>query len=310
MINREDHRICLAQNANGARSRARSEVHVVAFCPRNGRCRIRSQKGEEFPKNCAAPRAYLAATTVGSKAMFAGGMADLSGGGPSDVVDIYDASTDKWTTAKLSQARYALAATSLGTKAMFASGTYLDPNLRPRTSQVVDIYDASTDTWAAVTPNISRSDFTWSESMIAASSGGKAIFAGGGEGSYRGSWVTAIYDETAQTWSTVDMRCDAAFLGGTAVGTTVFCAGGRYYGESSGVRTLNAVSMLDSVTNVTSNAKLSRPRDELVAVSVGRWAIFAGGRVEYDVARRRHFVAVDDVDIFDVSTGMWAWGVP
>ena len=38
----------------------------------------------------------------------------------SDVVDLYDSETGRWSTAQLSQARYDLSATSVGTVAIFA----------------------------------------------------------------------------------------------------------------------------------------------------------------------------------------------
>ncbi len=40
----------------------------------------------------------------------------------SDVVDLYDSGTGRWSTAQLSQARSGLAATSVGTVAIFAGG--------------------------------------------------------------------------------------------------------------------------------------------------------------------------------------------
>jgi hypothetical protein len=42
--------------------------------------------------------------------------------GFSDVVDLYDSGTGRWSTAQLSQARSYLSATSVGTVAMFAGG--------------------------------------------------------------------------------------------------------------------------------------------------------------------------------------------
>ena len=42
--------------------------------------------------------------------------------GPSNVVDLYDSGTGRWSTAQLSQARFMLSATSVGTVAMFAGG--------------------------------------------------------------------------------------------------------------------------------------------------------------------------------------------
>ena len=44
-------------------------------------------------------------------------------GGYSNVVDLYDSGTGRWSMARLSQARSGLAATSVGTVAFFAGGT-------------------------------------------------------------------------------------------------------------------------------------------------------------------------------------------
>ena len=54
--------------------------------------------------------------------------ATADSGGLSNVVDLYDSRTGRWSTARLSQARYRLAATSVGTVALFAGGT-LDSKL-------------------------------------------------------------------------------------------------------------------------------------------------------------------------------------
>ena len=64
-------------------------------------------------------RSYLAATSVGNIAIFAGG---FPAGGPSDAVDLFDITTGLWSTAQLSVARGVLASTSLGKVAIFAGG--------------------------------------------------------------------------------------------------------------------------------------------------------------------------------------------
>ena len=43
-------------------------------------------------------------------------------GGESNVVDLYDSGTGRWSTAQLSRARSDLSATSVGTVAIFAGG--------------------------------------------------------------------------------------------------------------------------------------------------------------------------------------------
>ena len=49
-------------------------------------------------------------------------MRATAGNDLSDVVDLYDSGTGRWSTAQLSQARYRLSATSVGTVAIFAGG--------------------------------------------------------------------------------------------------------------------------------------------------------------------------------------------
>ncbi len=49
-------------------------------------------------------------------------MRATAGGGYSNVVDLYDRGTGRWSTAQLSQARNSLSATSVGTVAIFAGG--------------------------------------------------------------------------------------------------------------------------------------------------------------------------------------------
>ncbi len=48
--------------------------------------------------------------------------ATADSGGLSNVVDLYDSRTGRWSTAQLSQARNSLSATSVGTVAFFAGG--------------------------------------------------------------------------------------------------------------------------------------------------------------------------------------------
>ena len=119
--------------------------------------------------NLSVARWELAATSVGPKALFAGGR-DFTSDPPTlfNVVDIYDLVTDSWTMANLSVARYDLVATSLGTKAFFAGGTIKGYGQ----SNVVDICDWVTDTWASAKLSYPRN------SLSAASVRNKALFGG------------------------------------------------------------------------------------------------------------------------------------
>ena len=90
--------------------------------------------------NLSQVRRVFAATTVGTKAIFAGGSATNSA--DLTTVDIYDSAANSgaggWSTSILSQARSYRTAISFGTKAFFV----------PAESSAIDIYDSSTDTWS------------------------------------------------------------------------------------------------------------------------------------------------------------------
>ncbi len=53
-------------------------------------------------------------------------MRATAGGSLSNVVDLYDSGTGRWSTAQLSQARNGLAATSVGTVSFFVGGRIIN----------------------------------------------------------------------------------------------------------------------------------------------------------------------------------------
>ena len=87
-------------------------------------------------------------------------------------MDIYNYSSNTWTTANLSQARASLAATSVGNLALFAGGEINGVNF----SAVVDIYNITSNTWT--TASLSQPRYY----LAATSVGNLAFFAGGGYG--------------------------------------------------------------------------------------------------------------------------------
>ncbi len=262
--------------------------------------------------NLSQGRYWLAATTVGNKALFAGGAgggdvvdiyntdtdtwstARLSqprrqlsattvgnkamfagGGNYSDVVDIYNVDTDTWSTATLSQARNSLAATTVGNKAVFAGGS------APGASDVVDIYDADTDTWSTATLSVGRSN------LVATTVGNKAMFAGGG--SYID--VVDIYNADTDMWSTATLSQGRSDMSATTLGNKAFFAGGYFSGGHSDV-----VDIYDADTDTWFTATLSQARDDMASTTVGNKALFAGGAAQQ---------FSDVVDIYDADTNTW-----
>lgn len=114
------------------------------------------------------PRAYIAAETAGTKALFAGG------GTPTtsySVVDIYDDASGTWSQTNLSQARAMgdTASISVGSLAIFPGGQ--DATSAP--SAVVDIYDALSNNWSVASLSVPRF-------ATAATALGNHVYIGGG----------------------------------------------------------------------------------------------------------------------------------
>ncbi len=131
------------------------------------------------------PRAYLAATSVGSKILIAGG---FNYNGDSKKVDIYDASTDSWSVDTLSEARSFLKAATLKNKAFFAGGQSYPYLIF---TSKVDIYDNATQSWSIA--HLSRA----TQPFGAASLGERIFF-------FYDSRLD-IYDVSTDTWSIADL---------------------------------------------------------------------------------------------------------
>lgn len=223
------------------------------------------------------PRGQFAAATVGTKALFAGGLdPDFS-----NAVDIYDSQTGVWSTATLSQARSVPVGASVGTKALFGGGaTDGGP------SAVVDIYDSQAGAWSTVSLSQAR------QFLAATAVGAKAIFAGGYDKDGIPSTVVDIYDSETGAWSTASLSQARSSLAATTVGSKAIFAGGNPGGGYSTV-----VDIYDNETGTWSTASLSQPRFGLRATTVGSKALFAGGQTP---------AASDVVDIYDNGTGAWS----
>lgn len=232
-----------------------------------------------------------AGITLGSKAIFAGGVyTQLTNGAgetiisSSNVVDIYESLGHTWSTAELTEARSMLAATTLDSKAFFAGGT-----IGSGYSSVVDIYDGLTGSWTSANLSLPR------YRLAAAAVGTKVLFAGGYNGAY--SDVVDIFDVASNTWSTAALSQARGYLVAATAGGKAFFAGGYSIAGAS-----NVVDIYDSATNTWSAAVLSQARGELAAASVGTKALFAGGLA----GPSGSVVTSAVVDIYDSSSNTWS----
>ncbi|MAG35304.1 MAG: hypothetical protein CL878_03520, partial [Dehalococcoidia bacterium] len=221
-----------------------------------------------------------AAATAGGKVLIAGGYGDSVA---TAVVDVYDPSTNSWSTAALTEARARLGATTVGATALFGGGASTVDHSR------VDLYDAQNNSWSTASLSQAR------HALAATSVGNTALFGGGW------SWATGgtraevdLYDLTTGTWTTATLSVPRSVLAATSVGGTALFAGG-YDGSSY----TSAVDLYEASTGTWSTASLSEGRGELAATSVGSYALFAGGLVSSSTPS-----AV--VDSYEASTGTWS----
>jgi N-acetylneuraminic acid mutarotase len=229
----------------------------------------------------------LAATTVGTKAMFAGGT--QQGPGPYTNVDVYDLSTNKWTVEHLSVPRNSLAATTAGDIAIFAGGSPAYDLLR--TLDAVDLYDYSNDTWT--TGRLSRPR----NQLAATSHGTKAYISGGMISPSSGatgpifSDTIDVYDAVSKQWSVLTMPRARAAHSSVTIGDKILFAGGTRDGSA-------IVDIYNLVNGSWSTGQMSAARSEMAATVVGNKAIFMGG------AQSSQYE--NEVDIYDAVTDQWS----
>jgi len=277
-------------------------------------------------------RFFPAATTVGSQAIIAGGRLDNAG--ESDAVDIYNATTARWSAAQLSESRHQIGATSVGKKALFAGG-----DIGILGSDTVDVYDSANGQWSAAklsqanTPsasvtigdkalfiggqplNTSRVEIydaakdRWSTAELSEARfypvgtavGGKAIFAGGGFADGGFSDAVDIYDAAKNQWTTTKLPVPAQFAVATTVNGKALFAGGLALNKHGNEVDSGLVEIYDVKSGRWSTARLSQARGDFAVGSTGSVAFFAGG--EYTTRNGRR--ATNVVDVFDAQTGEW-----
>jgi hypothetical protein len=101
----------------------------------------------------------------------------------SNVVDIFNSTSQTWSNTTLSQARYYLAASSFGDIVAFGGGTTDGFTA----SAVVDMYNVTSNIWFTATLSQSRG-------FLASTSSTNKIFFGGGLGNTGVSNVVDIFD--------------------------------------------------------------------------------------------------------------------
>ena len=250
-------------------------------------------------------REDMGVAVLGNKIFFAGGIVPIAGppygcyitNGPdirSSTIDIYDASTNTWSTAQLSHARIPTGA-SAGNKVVFAGG---DDDI---TSPAIDIYNSGSNSWSTSSLSEARQIFQ------PAVAGNKIFFGGGSGGMYGASGGNLykqidIYDATSDTWSVDSLSMLRGLNGAISANNKIYWGGGFVWDPSiNDWNITNSVEIRDLATNTTSFDCLSEPKAMLTAVRKDNKIIFFAG-VYFGISNSRF-------DIYDLTTNSWSIGV-
>jgi N-acetylneuraminic acid mutarotase len=238
----------------------------------------------------------ISVASGGNKIFFAGGSA--ISGGHSSTVDIYDITTQRWTTAKLSENRSKISTITAGNKVFFAGGEIGDGTCPTKT---VDIYDLSTSQWSTSSLSIPGS------SVVPALVGNKVLFAGG-DGGLCGEWARTttvdMYDLTTNNWTTASLSTVRRH-GHAAVtlNNKVYISGGESWPANTFPGTpwfaSNTVDIYDYATNSWSTSTLSEGKYGHGAAALNDKVFWAGGTT----GSYPNLTASCNVDIKNVKTG-------
>jgi hypothetical protein len=237
-------------------------------------------------KKLSKAREVGAAASIANKILFAGGRDALT---MYNTVDIFDVATGALTAAKLSKARTNIAVGINGSKVVFAGGWFFDFNYNRPASDVVDIYDAATNTWSTAVLSQKRQEIS------VASVGNKIVFAGGLPNSGVSNKVD-IYDASNNTWSTATLSAPRYAMTVNVIANKAYFASG--VGASNRIDVydadLNAWTVLTMPYNLASAAG---------AVVNGKQLFYAGG---YDPST---YAVSNAVQTYNTISNTWTTGV-
>ncbi|HWC53661.1 MAG TPA: PKD domain-containing protein [Chitinophagaceae bacterium] len=213
--------------------------------------------------NLSIKRKLGAVVVSGNKIFFAGGTTPPTSPGlhPSSRVDIYDVTTNAWSTAELSEARWGLTAVASGNKVYFAGGSAIS-GARPAQSSRIDVYDMSTDFWSTL--ELPRPG--WYSSVVGA---GGIYFAGGS--------AIDIYNPGSNRWTSKSLSQPRYQITATNSQGKLYFAGGS--SSIEGGTPYSKIDIYDPTSSSWSEDELSKPKYGMAGVGMRGKNILAGGNL-------------------------------
>lgn len=234
-------------------------------------------------------RAGVTIGSAGNKILFAGGQTAYTE--RSSRVDIYDKSTNTWSTAELSQARTGMGTATLGTKIYFAGGN-LPSGL---TTTRIDIYDVVTNSWSTAELSVSRQECN------VEATGNKVLFAGGFyqpvPGNIGFTDRVDILNTSTNSWSVSALSEARVQMASCTFGNKIYFAGGNNH--LNGTFT-SRIDIYDVVSNSWTNSSISKPRSAMGTIASGNKIYWAGGQTHNDSVL--NYTLSNLVEIRDINT--------
>ena len=261
------------------------EVKVIFpppdLCDNNNRPEMNAQL---IPIGTLSELRYgVAVASAGNKILFAGGL--LENWQYSSRIDIYDITSNTWSTSELTVPGYHIKAVACGNKIILAGGEH-DYGFP---SKFIDIYDATTNTWSVDSLSQPRFD------MTIGAVGNKVFFAGGEMRSLAGDYSSTIeiFDLSTRSWTTTNFNVGRIYMTTLAANNKLYFAGGL---EAFHDDPTNRIDIYDNAANSWSVSRLSEPKIGLAAIAVADKFYWAGGATRYGIPSC-------SVEIIDLNTG-------
>ncbi len=225
-----------------------------------------------------------AVAAVGTKIFFAGGRYPPVSPGPNFTsrVDIFDISTNSWSTAELSQPRWGLTAVTSGTKVFFAGGTATQTQSGTTVSQTkrIDVYDDLTGSWSTL-------EMPRAGHFSSIAFGTKLFFAGGN--------AIDIYDVNANSWSSKSLSQLRYLISTANVQGKLYFSGGA--STLSGASPSSQIDIYDPSSGSWLVSTMSEPKYGMVSVGLRGKVMWAGGTTPGGVTN-----SVEVLDVNNQST--------
>ncbi len=222
-------------------------------------------------KNLSTPRYSYSMVSHENKVYFIGGFVGPYSEAVSDVIDVYDLSNDTWETKTLPSARGNMATVVSNGKIFVAGGIYLDGSGNWLSSDALEIYDITQDSWDTSKKLINARSYIQAAALF-----DEVIFYGGASGfngheatDYSTSGSLDIYDVNSGDWKVQSfdeelIRCyfamsvsdDAVYVSGGYYkqgGNTAYHQSVRIYSPYLGIDDFMALNSLKIYPNPSQN---------------------------------------------------------